>query len=720
MFLSMFLVLTYTSRLLTENIVIWVLQRVNVYSSNYKKAKYMKQFYTILILVLPVLITIPGCFDAPEKFVAPVWDVNFNLPLINKDYTLQTIIENDTEFIKSYPPGSMRENLLYYSTFKPIEPINIGDKLKFENSVESSYSQILGNIEVKDLTTNNTSLGFDWVPLITPGTTELFPATSNAFTSIILPKESQFSWIKVSSGAIKISIKNNLPSPLDLTMRNIVLSNAATQENVADYGSPVFIPAGQTVSVTVTLKTNIPISNQLRFSADLSNPGSGTTKVLIPSSATDFAISFVNPVITEANAILKGNTMNLSNQIKLDDSTMITKVQIDKGSLNINLRNNIDVGITARIKVNELYSNYQSTDPYEFEIKVNRRGSNTIQQNLSGFTMKTNGNYSGTLHYSVNVLTDATTDSRIVKNSDDVSGSISVSPLTLNSFEGIIKPTHLDVKTSSIKIDLGSLKDKFKFGKLNFSAATMNLYVKSSAQMSMNLDGRLSAPGFSNALDFSALIDNNNQRIDIPSSKISNFLSGFSSTFPSELNISGEAVINKSYQNSLFSINKSDSVYGSAQINIPFNVGIDNGVFSDTMDVNLEDLKEELTKIQSVIISFEVSNGLAAKLNFTGFMTDITKANKLLDFPPNRQADKQFIEIPAAQVNSEGKVIAPAVKTETIELFADDVTRLINCKFLMSKITINTSNGSSVPVEFKTTDAIKVRSSCKVVYRVKN
>ena len=46
-----------------------------------------------LLIATLVLFLLAGCMDVPKDFIAPQWDTELNLPLINKTYTLDDIIK---------------------------------------------------------------------------------------------------------------------------------------------------------------------------------------------------------------------------------------------------------------------------------------------------------------------------------------------------------------------------------------------------------------------------------------------------------------------------------------------------------------------------------------------------------------------------------------------------------------------------------------------------
>ena len=53
----------------------------------------MKMKRVKLFIAASMFVLLAGCMDVPKDFVAPQWDTNLNLPLINKTYTLNDIIK---------------------------------------------------------------------------------------------------------------------------------------------------------------------------------------------------------------------------------------------------------------------------------------------------------------------------------------------------------------------------------------------------------------------------------------------------------------------------------------------------------------------------------------------------------------------------------------------------------------------------------------------------
>ncbi|MDP4114761.1 MAG: hypothetical protein Q8903_01430 [Bacteroidota bacterium] len=52
----------------------------------------MRKIIILPFLLIPILLAISGCADIPTSFIMPKWDVDLNLPLASKTYTLDSIL----------------------------------------------------------------------------------------------------------------------------------------------------------------------------------------------------------------------------------------------------------------------------------------------------------------------------------------------------------------------------------------------------------------------------------------------------------------------------------------------------------------------------------------------------------------------------------------------------------------------------------------------------
>ncbi|MCU7496931.1 MAG: hypothetical protein HF314_08380 [Ignavibacteria bacterium] len=686
----------------------------------------MKQFLkrTFISSLLFPAFYFAGCMDIPDGFEAPKWDVNLSTPVMDTTYTLEDAIKRDPDMIKWYAAGSEKENLLYYADNKEIEKVTIGDKLKLDKPVESSQAQTIGQIKIADLPSKSASISSSWTHL-QAGQSFPIPSVSNIPIDIVFPQVQEYNYLILSSGSLDLNLTNVMDVPV--TLSDCYLQNNGSNIRIGEPGYSISIPAKSSRYVSIPLKTGISIANTIGFHGSLSTPGSNGSQVYIPSSSIDINAYFKNLSVDEVQGKLNENYINISKSFVIDDQTKFQNVVLDRGSLDLSLTNNIDVDLNVKVRLKNLYSSSSSYTPFEITLPVYRKSTRQISQALNGFVLRSGSALpTNVVDYDVIVSTSTTSDLRTVRSTDDIMESVKMSDLSLRSITGVIKPTELEIAPTVVSIKLGELQDKFKFTKLNFKDPSLKLYLNPSSQFKAKVNGTIKAKGYSSTLKFSDYIYNlggqSKTTIEVPSADLSAFISSFSPNFPSELTITGTATINPDGdQNTIYTISQDDYITGNAEITFPLNVGVEDGQFADTTEINITDIKDQVNKVQSVILTVQITNGIPAKVKFEGAFMDATKSVKLLDLPPNRQDGNRFIELEGASVDANGKVTAPTVKTETIEFTGSDVDKFVNTKYILSNVTINTTGattGSAAPVEFKVTDSIKIRASAKLVYRV--
>jgi hypothetical protein len=88
----------------------------------------IKNFIAFLILTTSLFIY--GCFDLPNEVIVPEWDVDLNLPVINKYYSLEDIIQSEKDPYISIDPA---DGLYLLETEKYVLSSDVSDFLFIEN-----------------------------------------------------------------------------------------------------------------------------------------------------------------------------------------------------------------------------------------------------------------------------------------------------------------------------------------------------------------------------------------------------------------------------------------------------------------------------------------------------------------------------------------------------------------------------------------------------------
>ena len=126
--------------------------------------KKINVFFAILVLVF-----FSGCMDLPDDLIAPEWDTELNLPLINKSYTLDEIIKPQQHITidTTGPDIYLLQSDKYYLNSNLSEFVDISDQssssiptLTSDNDSAIAYIQFPGGIEVESAELDGGTIDF--------------------------------------------------------------------------------------------------------------------------------------------------------------------------------------------------------------------------------------------------------------------------------------------------------------------------------------------------------------------------------------------------------------------------------------------------------------------------------------------------------------------------------------------------------------------------------
>lgn len=277
---------------------------------------------------------------------APNWDVSLNVPIANKSYTMFDIIENKSSSIQYYSNGT-NQNLLYYSSAQQMDKITLGDKLKPDpNSIVTP-----GTISISsDSVTSD--IDFSWIsPSVSPGMQVVLPPIPETNESGNFSLADQFQTIKIVSGLIDVEITNFFPSPVRITLRNLVLKNAGTGEVIAQLSAPIDIPPLQTaVRKSIPITPGVRVKNQLILESIISTTGSSGQQITLPAKSLTIKAKFHDLKVSEYTGQLKPTVFEKTRSaVGLDVKDIQKKLKF----LQINLKNpkiELHLRLTANVE----------------------------------------------------------------------------------------------------------------------------------------------------------------------------------------------------------------------------------------------------------------------------------------------------------------------------------------------------------------------------------
>ncbi len=668
-----------------------------------------------LVLFIITLTFITGCFDKPNEFVSPSWDIEFNIPITSKSFELLELVEKDSSLLKSYQDPT-KLGLIYYGDTQSVSTITVDDELKME-SFQTSFSQTIGPLAISIPLPAATEIKVeDWTTDVTSGTTQVFPEQEgNVVMDVtgIQTVESVFA----EEGTLRIIIGNNLPVPI--VLRGVLLRNKSDQTIIADTSANVEdwinIPAYDSTTISFVIR-NKEITSTWEYVGTIWSGGSNGNSVVVPPGAGTVILAlFENLVIGAATAQLPVQSLSLNDAVSIDDSTKIETAVIDQGRIVLTVNNNMDLNLTANIEFDNLFD--ANNNPYTLTIPLNRNEQNKIIEipSLTDWQIATStpGVPTNELSYSIQVTTDSTGEVSTITKNDSISFVLNFDQLVFKSFTGQLKPTIVELQESGFKLDYGDIGDNLKFGEINFKDARFNLNLNSSMDFKLNINGLLKSTNGSqtNTLQLSNIVLPSPDPVSI---EISDLINGFSSDLPDSFSMSGSALLNPDYE--VIGVSRGDSISGTIDFQIPLNVGISEGTFKDTFEVDLGNISEEdIEKFNYAEVTFSVANSIPVGLTFTAEVLD-EFYNSVVTIPASYN-NIDFIEIPKPEVSSEGDIIVPALTEQTLRLEGNDIQEFLRNPFLAIDVKFGTAGSSNTPVKFMTSNKISFSVKGKASYK---
>ncbi len=203
---------------------------------------------------------------------------------------------------------------------------------------------------------------------------------------------------------------------------------------------------------------------------------------------------------------------------------------------------------------------------------------------------------------------------------------------------------------------------------------------------------------------------------------LGNLISGTNGDLPNQFFINGYAIVNPAYDQNI-SVNNSDTVGGTAYIDLPLNATIAGGRVSDTLDLDEADLDDEdAERLNSATLTIEISNKIPFGGSFTGALYD-DDFNKLLDLPPSvveaNGATSNSLVLTPPSVDTDGNVIEAGYIKQIIEITGNDVKAFTNATKMVISLVFDTAGADQNRlVKLRYTDEINVKVTAEASIKV--
>lgn len=678
-----------------------------------------------LSLCLVTVLLSFSCFEQPLEPVAPSWDTNLSLPLVNRVYTLSEIVQKDTSLLHVGTGGQ-----IIYSTSVQASPTYVGELITVALR-DTSLRVKFGTFNV-DVAPIDIPIPLPWLP---QGATVPIPDTTVSVADL-QDTIGTFQRVTFESGSISLTLQNNLPIAMLVVNPFRLIDSHGSIVATFTYPDTIAPNSSQTASDNLAGKV---LENIVRIT-DISLHALGSqTPVPIPFGTLFSAHLATNNLKAQQAVSASIPPQRLSDNdtthVTIDDSTLVQELHIKKGELNLAFTNPVDLDIMFKYRLTQLLRrNGNSYVPYEDSISLPAYGNGSQVVDLADAKILSQSQQlirSLEIISSV-ILPTGSTHAVTVNDTDKVLVNIRRdSTIVADSAIAVLKPTWVNINTV-VPVDFGDLPTRFS-GQVSIPAASLALWTTSTINFPMDLDIRIgarkSAAGDSAFLSMPVSqkrVVSGSDLVLFDQGDVGVFLSQFAGRLPNELRIEGKTLVNPpdAYNPTpagVGSIGSNSSLRGRADLEIPLMMGIVNGTYHDTLalgdttadgrkDYTID--KERINDVSSGSIVIELKNAMPIQVGFTLRLLDIDKLS-LLRVP---QSGSELL-VSAAAVDGEGNVTVPANSTVSFHLNGDEVRQFNPAEYLTYALSIVTPPGAPA-VRFKTSDYVQVRAWSRLTYRV--
>ena len=676
------------------------------------------------------------CIESPLEPVAPTFDIQVSIPLINRTKYLSELTSKDT-LLKVTPDGGY----IYASsqTLAPmgIAPLNVNPR-PTSDLVTIGTFLIVAPAPVGDTLTYKEITGMDppALPTSTPLQTFSVPAMTTA-------PAASLENATLESGTISLIIRNKLPVAIDFP-DPIIIGNNRTTGAIDTNEIARLAFAGKTlqpgdIDTTSASLANETVQNSFRVPAFRMHLQASTGPVTIaPSSGIEYVVTFSNLVARSAKAQIPPKGASKANifDFIVDDSLTLQSAYFRSGSLDLVLQNNVDLDANVTFRFNELLDRRTGTG-FTFNTTFHGKGVVRIPIDAADVTVQSSSSDIGTrVSFYASIESIESQVLRQVNRTDNL--MVTLQPQTafiVHSITGRIKPTSFAVNSGASGPNFGDVSNKFT-GTVNFDSVNITLKVSMASGFPTDYNLRLVAmnrrasptqidsliippPVGSTQTRFYPGPGSITQIMLNNSSGLNKFFSRFFPNFPDTFIVRGSALMNPPdifpTSQGIQTIYDTSKVYTSIDVSFPLKLALAQGEIADTVTIeNSQKLSKDLEKsVKSATMYFEVTNGLPIQVSFRAALlrkSAFGKPDTLLWLPADGPRT-----IAAASVDQGGSVIAPKTSPFSIGLMESEAEKINDADAIWYKIQIETTGGGTVAVKFRQQDFVTVRASANMV-----
>ncbi len=519
------------------------------------------------LVVIVVFLTISQC--TVRKPEAPTWNTTFVVPVINRTYGMQELIDKvDQSEIFIDSSGGVA-----FSVDRDLDTVRLAQSDLSTSDLTYNFSQEIGkvNIQPPSVPTSTVSLNLLTAGLATDiGGGQVMVPPDTAFTANNDVTLNSFNWANVDSGAVRITVTNDLGFDINqATVRLINTENISSPDTIStrSFANPIL---DNTTQILVLPIDGQRVSSNLRVSVYCHTNNGGTVDPNGKQLETD--VDFPGDVVvTSANAQVPALEDILFSQdigLDLDSGERIDSASLASGQISLGVTNNTPLDATIQITIPNLKN---GATQYSTTRVVPANQTININDNIAGYTMIPNAD-------SVNINAVASVPGSgnsfvTVNETDDFAVDAQLNSLRFASVSGVFDSTTADFNGISEALDVPD-----GFDNVGLVQAALTLEINNGVDLPGVLDITINGSN-GKQINLSGNIAARGAEVTSLSSITNSQVADFLTPLPDSIDVSGTIQFgNGVYQSTVTS---SDFVAAKVSIYAPLEVKVDNAEVTD-------------------------------------------------------------------------------------------------------------------------------------------
>ncbi len=653
------------------------------------------------LVVAVIFLTLAQC--TVKKPESPVWDTQLTVPLINRTYSMDDLIDRiDQDGIVMDSTGSIT-----FSFSEDLDTVTLDSEEMSSSDISYSLSETLGVVTI-DPPDGDVAVvplaGIVGLATSLPGDQAAVPAGGFAVVNV-LSIASTFSTATITNGTAEIYIENNLGVDLDTVIVSLVDVNLGILATDTLEGG---LPALTTDTVLLDLAGN-EMTSSLRLESLCHTPGGLVTSASTRYIESELAFPTQIQVVEAVTEVLPF-TKEFASQVELGETDRIDTAILAGGNLNLQINNatNLDADLIIVIPDFEL-----AGTPLTVTRTATADAVQNIAIDLTGYKIVPSDR---TVPQILDITASADlpgsgTTKVLVTQNDSIAVTAGITNLEFGSVTGVFDGVGaaFDGIQQEIEVPTG-------FDDVELQVAVLTLTIENTVDLPgvidvqltgdhgnfITLNGAITAAGSSSSTTILTVTDSAN----------------FLAPIPSQITVSGSVTFGDGvYQGTL---EASDFISAHIDVTAPIFMVIPQSEIDTDIQresINQEDVDIITDHLNEAIFSYNVISQLpigACVEFYLGPDSATLFTNYQLKLPKTAE---DSIFIPVAPVDQYG-VASDTISTGFVSISLDSLdTRVLenDTLFIGQKITLLGSSGQAV--RLSQSDFITIMARIEVDYR---